>query len=85
MVESLELGYHTKSFLINGCTSMELVKKIWKSSSSMTAVYFTIPACRYHSPHSPYLAFSLPVVALTVLEIVWEASGENVCDPLSTP
>lgn len=29
----------------------------------------------------PYLAFALPVVALTVLEIVWEVSGDNVCDP----
>ncbi|XP_058263796.1 ankyrin repeat and sterile alpha motif domain-containing protein 1B isoform X4 [Hemibagrus wyckioides] len=28
-LESLELGDYTKSFLINGYTSMELVKKIW--------------------------------------------------------
>lgn len=29
-LESLELGDYTKSFLINGYTSMELVKKIWE-------------------------------------------------------
>ena len=29
----------------------------------------------------PYLAIVLPVVALSVLEIVWEVSGDNVCDP----
>lgn len=33
----------------------------------------------------PYLAFALPVVALAALEIVWEVSGENVCDPPSAP
>ncbi|XP_037316108.2 ankyrin repeat and sterile alpha motif domain-containing protein 1B isoform X5 [Pungitius pungitius] len=29
-LESLELGDYTKSFLVNGYTSMELVKKIWE-------------------------------------------------------
>ena len=29
-LESLELGDYTKTFLINGYTSMELVKKIWE-------------------------------------------------------
>lgn len=29
----------------------------------------------------PYLGFALPVVVLTMLVIVWEVSGENVCDP----
>lgn len=33
----------------------------------------------------PYLAFALPVVALTVLEIVWEVSGDNVCDLRAHP
>uniref|UniRef100_A0A3B3T975 Ankyrin repeat and sterile alpha motif domain containing 1B n=1 Tax=Paramormyrops kingsleyae TaxID=1676925 RepID=A0A3B3T975_9TELE len=30
-LESLELGNYTQSFLINGYTSMELVKKIWEA------------------------------------------------------
>ncbi|TNN36773.1 Ankyrin repeat and sterile alpha motif domain-containing protein 1B [Liparis tanakae] len=29
-LESVELGDYTKSFLVNGYTSMELVKKIWE-------------------------------------------------------
>ncbi|KPP69780.1 hypothetical protein Z043_111437 [Scleropages formosus] len=29
-LESLELGDYTKAFLVNGYTSMELVKKIWE-------------------------------------------------------
>ncbi|EMP26901.1 Ankyrin repeat and sterile alpha motif domain-containing protein 1B [Chelonia mydas] len=30
-LDSIELGDYTKSFLINGYTSMDLVKKIWES------------------------------------------------------
>ncbi len=37
----------------------------------------------------PYLAFALPVVAThragDGVEIVWEVSGENVCDPEAHP
>lgn len=29
-LDSIELGDYTKSFLINGYTSMDLVKKIWE-------------------------------------------------------
>lgn len=44
-----------------------------------------LPACRYRSLLQPYLASALPVVALAALVMVWEASGENVCDPPSVP
>ncbi|MEI5604241.1 hypothetical protein, partial [Streptomyces brasiliscabiei] len=42
-LESLELGDYTKSFLINGYTSMELVKKIWEIeliNVSLTPFFF---------------------------------------------
>lgn len=53
-LDSIELGDYTKSFLINGYTSMDLVKKIWEielinvswsicSSSSSKIHYNTCP------------------------------------------
>ncbi|KAJ7422802.1 hypothetical protein BTVI_12561 [Pitangus sulphuratus] len=46
-LDSIELGDYTKSFLINGYTSMDLVKKIWEIElinvdCTFTSIYFAI-------------------------------------------
>lgn len=43
-LESLELGDYTKSFLVNGYTSMELVKKIWEIEL-INVSHINIPTC----------------------------------------
>ena len=49
-LESLELGDYTKSFLINGYTSMELVKKIWEIE--LINVSAVLPASCFLFPQS---------------------------------
>lgn len=44
-LESLELGDYTKSFLINGYTSMELVKKIWEIELINVSPFSSTPLC----------------------------------------
>lgn len=52
-LESLELGDYTKSFLVNGYTSMELVKKIWEielinvSFTAFSTSCFDMQFCKY--------------------------------------
>lgn len=46
-LESLELGDYTKSFLINGYTSMELVKKIWEIELINVSFFFFSLRDRY--------------------------------------
>uniref|UniRef100_A0A3B3RSG9 Ankyrin repeat and sterile alpha motif domain containing 1B n=1 Tax=Paramormyrops kingsleyae TaxID=1676925 RepID=A0A3B3RSG9_9TELE len=71
-LESLELGDYTKSFLINGYTSMELVKKIWEielinvssiSSCSNPALLVPQEPTGNHTP--PQLSPSLSQSAYT--------------------
>lgn len=52
-LESLELGDYTKSFLINGYTSMELVKKIWEIE--LINVSRVLPASCFPLPVSKLL------------------------------
>lgn len=47
-------------------------------------MYFTSPACQYLSPATLF-GIQLPVVALTVLVIAWEVSGEECVDPPPPP
>lgn len=60
-LDSIELGDYTKSFLINGYTSMDLVKKIWEielinvswliNSSSSSQICYVVLVLGHQGDH----------------------------------
>lgn len=63
-LESLELGNYTQSFLINGYTSMELVKKIWEAELiSVSDLTSCIPIVKWsENPHALNQLISVEIV-----------------------
>lgn len=73
-LESLELGDYTKSFLINGYTSMELVKKIWEIELINVSPLFQ-PACvRLHKVQKMRLFLEAPVKERVTCTHSWSRS-----------